>query len=469
MRGGAGLAATFATGGGAAAKAAVTGASALAGLTTAERVSKVIDTLGRTGGFPHSSLANILGNISQIGENADSFRGRIAGIGDWSRDERSGKIDFSKEKYILGSLRKLPRDLSIMDLLHDDVIGSQVKKDKESTDDDGFSLFGPGYDESVSLEEVQKIRQFLEPLCGQDTTVGDLIGQFEGFFVRLAKHAISNPADIEDVDSDMGMLSLLRPNRLQDLIKITKRNKSADPAVLEQLERTEAKVSAIAEENRKLRSQAREKELKAERAEWEAKQAEELEKIKSDMDYRNGYEVSLISAGEDSFVLHIGQGREIPTRADWLQWLQTIDPEAANPSQIELGHMGLTITIKNEKALQNIAESKDGSDDLMPRAHITLPNRRMAANLYGEDDRFSMRRRFMHRSSLLDYTPFSDRHPYQDDIALTMERFLGIRSPKRMAENFAAAKDKDVVTSALEDAVADIPDSLKPSDLFKPK
>ena len=47
-----------------------------------------------------------------------------------------------------------------------------------------------------------------------------------------------------------------------------------------------------------------------------------------------------------------------------------------------------------------------------------------------------------------------------------MERFLGIRSPKRMAENFAAAKDKDVVTSALEDAVADIPDSLKPSDLL---
>ena len=426
----------------------------------------MIDTLGRTGGFPHSSLANILGNISQIGENADRFRARIAGIGDWSRDERSGQIDFSKEKYILGSLRKLPRDLSIMDLLHDDVIGSQVKEDKDSAEDVGFSFMDFEYDNSISQEDVQKIRQFLEPLCGQDTTVGDLIGQFEGFFVRLAKHAISNPTDIEDVDSDMGMLSLLRPNRLQDLIKITKKNKSAEPAVLEQLERTEAKVSAIAEENRKQRYQAREKELRAEREVWEAKQAEELEKIKNDMDYRNGYEVSLISAGEDSFVLHIGKGREIPTRADWLQWLQAIDPETASPSQIELGHMGLTVTIKNEKALQNIAESKDGSDDLMPRAHITLPNRRMAANLYGDDDRFSVRRRFMHRSSLLDYTPFSDRHPDQDDIALTMERFLGIRSPKRMAENFAAAKDKDVVTSALEDAVADIPDSLKPSDLL---
>lgn len=81
---------------------------------------------------------------------------------------------------------------------------------------------------------------------------------------------------------------------------------------------------------------------------------------------------------------------QIPTRMDWLHWVQSLDPQNAKASDVELGHLGLTVLIKNPIALEFLKKTALDANGFC----ITLkfPNRRMGIDLNRH-----------HENDLLDY------------------------------------------------------------------
>jgi len=375
LRGAASIAAIATTGGGSAvAQTAFATASATAGAAgTVDRVARVFEGLGRSGGFPHGPVSA----LKRIWEALDpqgitGLQARINGDGGWrrlpSKKGVQGKVDFDLEEKLFTHLYKLPRDVPLLDLLSDDIFqGLNPGEPRE----EGFLSFYWN-DLQTDLQSVQELREFLRPLCNADTTAGELIGRFQNFFRNLAQHALQCPDDFEN-DGFLGLR--MGGGDFHRLIKILQKGNAADAApdsLVESLEQARAQVEKSTME--------REQQMhKRQMQRWEDSHKKYIEEAERQKHLRHPYEVRLFSAGGNRYVLS-HKPEAMPTRMDWLHWVQSIDPQNAKAADIELDHMGMTITVKNEKALAalNAEKAKSGGDTFL----VALPNRRTDVDLY---------------------------------------------------------------------------------------
>ncbi len=409
FRGAAALAATTATGGtGVAAKAAMSGASAVGALTQAERVSKVFEALGRSGGFPHGALSSILGIVKDVGDRstADQLRARLNGTGDWVRDAQTGLIDFYTEKHIFNRLSQLPRGVSIMDLLRGEILDGLATPDND-IDSGGLGILGVLRRETpIDTDQVQELKDFIAPLCDADTTVDDLLGRFQGFFTKLASHAVNHPDDFErSRDGDhWDIITLMRGSPLTDLLKITKKGAQNNAALEPLAERLEAVKASRDHAKEIVREQAREK-SEREYAEYQRKRDEQLKEfeakqIEEDMTPKP-QTMTLLPAGDHCFAICRRDNDPLPETADWVNWMRTID-EYARPSDIETDEARMTVTFKNEdvcNALDEMfADAEEGEFETI--LTLELPDVRALHN------RSTLRNRVSMQSLVLDEIMF---------------------------------------------------------------
>ena len=385
------LVATTATGGGATAKAAMSAAAAGAGVAASAAQGKsVFETLKAMGlGFPDSGFAHITGWLdpdSGFGhiagwlnneEQIKAAQDRISGHGHWQRYNKQsgchenfqgyGKVRVYGDTTMFRALRGLPRDVPILDVLSDETYADFLMSESQ---------------DMPSIGEVRKFRKILEPLCTEETTASDLLNSYKGFFLKLAQHAIENPDDfrcdgwckVEGSPTGPDDISVL--SELDEIERFLEcfGGKSATVTDLKiQIKKLSEKQQHV--ERVRLYEETSKK--------WHKKQEQdrfERERLENNPNERSATKIVLCQAATQQFIIQKrGDGITVPTRMDWLQWLQTLDPENAKPADVQTDYMGMAVTIKNPVALEFLKNAAaDTRGDLIS---VTLPNRRMGVDL----------------------------------------------------------------------------------------
>jgi len=328
------VAAFWATGGASAA------ASAMGATTVKTAVNiKLASTLKELSHY-------ISGKTLGFDKFAERLRKNIKGIGEWGvyqpiKDKpcplHDGKIDFSKQRDVLRQLRNLPQDTPIKDLF-----GSANIEDMGFDGDSREAVF------------AKEFRDFLTPLCDEKTTAKDLVGSFRGFFESLAQHAVKKPEDFIIHGDSEGMYPRdadsirIHRNEIENIISILKEyEKKGEPSspLLEQLKSVNEKNEKLAKDRIFLREKARFEEQYAQedkkreahsqqvrdRNERQAREAEERAiQRKENPHVRSPRYVSLEHIEGDKYAVQPNdRGLPLPTRADWLHWLQKHNPSVA--------------------------------------------------------------------------------------------------------------------------------------------
>lgn len=390
-----GLAAPFS------AVSALTSTTLSAAIAPADRAAKTFELLGRAGGFPTQAITSLFSSlhgrsryttifdpnedlIAKSNENAfvENMLACINGHGTWRRQpmksDKLGKIIFDKEVSVFEQLSNLPRNIPLLDLLSDDVfLGLEASQEKIGDSEFKHWIYKTP---KLNLEDIRNLRQSLLPLCGQETTAQDLVETFQKFFRRLAKHAIDFPDDFDSTDP-FDFLGLgNRRSSLEGLLRVLNASKSSDDTVDPLIQNLKKTMGIL--------SKKREEEI-----EEHFRRNALLQKETTRMIFENErkarilrcqiYNIEIFSVGENRFVLCIDPKIRIPTRVDWFYWLQTIDPDNAKPSDIELDNMGATLTIKNAKALEKLRQERHPDNNIIS---VALPNRRDGGPLIKQED-----------------------------------------------------------------------------------
>jgi hypothetical protein len=394
---------------------AASAAGASDALTKAARLTKVWQGIAQTGGFPDMAVRHIFSSSSRFtfysrlphkrketGADAiTALQNRLFGGGEWFRNapspdkpnpKRDGKISITQETRFLDCLSDLPRDVPLLDLLSKDVFEGSRQPESVASRKPHLFLWG---DTPLKPEDVERLRSFVAPYCNADTTAGDIIGRLEGYFTRLARHAITCPDDLEEGHEDdpfrssmFGMDGGTSP--LNNLIRVLegykKPGQTEEPPVLDELKTVrkqyvdQQRALALAQQNKR---EELWKELEENRQALK-KQEEAARFTKTAL--RSQWSVTLAGGEDNCFVLqdvYHNSGTRRVTRMDWLHWVQSIDPQNAKPSDIELGCGGLSVTIRNKAALAALKANPIHNRNVYT---VTLPNRRMGADLNDRPD-----------------------------------------------------------------------------------
>ena len=168
---------------------------------------------------------------------------------------------------------------------------------------------------------------------------------------------------------------------LDDLIEILKIYQKDDELLQELIQRLED----ILDHQRKIQQKRYDAENKEAAADMEREReararvrAQEKQERETDLSKRKTYDIQLLPLRKNIFSLQLPDYEDMkPSRVDWLHWLQKLDPDHAKPTDIELREDGAIVEIHNELALKTIFTSCQRG----PRFYVTLPNRRMYADL----------------------------------------------------------------------------------------
>ncbi|MFP4313849.1 MAG: hypothetical protein ACLFR0_05935 [Alphaproteobacteria bacterium] len=387
FRGAAATGASLATGG--AGKVAQEAVVAVGGISSMGSLSDVFASLGQSGGYPHYTLNSILCLLRYDKKRKNlSFKDLFTKIDAVRVDESNSyainigninRIDFSTQRNIYDALKSIPQNIPLNILLSDEL--------NDRLMDQPFT--------ALKKEDRAELKAVLGKIIDLNKTGADLNAELESYFIRLAKHAISNPADFisdgffnQEGFNQEGEDKVVVENvtvksdicKLESLIK--------DFQGKDRLEKLKSKLAQARQQHEQLAKPEhfeRLKKQKMDQAKWllSEKEKREASKILKSQcpEAREGFKIELRSVETGRFIIQFERyaRKHLPSRIDWLHWVQSLDPENAKAADVETDYMGMAITIKNPVALQFLkSAAADTRGDLIP---VTLPNRRMGVDL----------------------------------------------------------------------------------------
>ncbi|HPD82786.1 MAG: diguanylate cyclase [Alphaproteobacteria bacterium] len=389
LRAGAGAAGAVATGGVSAAASA--GAVAKAGAVSLPSF-KILESLVSA----VRRMDTIIGETSNI--NIDDLRTSLKGQlvlprfpasdNEYQNEIQKGRIDFSSHKELLNTLKSMPSDRPISELLSDTVLQESCARGRED------------FNTHPDVIKAIKLREIIGPLCDDQTTPADLVEGFKGYFVKLAEYAIQKPQDFIIV-SDSSPIVITEDdvrcstNHINDVMNILKsygRDDEETSSLLERLQEVNKKWEStnkaeyfqkrLEKQQKRWDEEAaaerkREAEYRKKETQEEAEHQERMEERKASPSKRSKHAVTLQHISGEKYSI---SGKGLTTQVDWHQWAQSISPET-KPHHVSLEEDGRTIVIKNipENAgiLRELFRESQGDGKFCAK----LPNRRTGVDL----------------------------------------------------------------------------------------
>lgn len=116
------------------------------------------------------------------------------------------------------------------------------------------------------------------------------------------------------------------------------------------------------------------------RDEQMSKREADIKEKETNPDARRAHRVQLFPAFAGQYILRLNRGAEsLPTRMDWVHWVQSMDPENMRPSEITLDDTRAVLTLKNQLAIDFLKTKYETSPQQV--IELDLPNRRMGTDL----------------------------------------------------------------------------------------
>ncbi len=398
LRGAAALPAAVVTGGSSAAaagatQAAMAGAGLATALSAAERKARAALALVRHGGFPSGFIWNVLdgklgaNDIEPVKASIDRMLGGGALVRS-VKDEGYGtdKITYKREAGIFYSLRDLPRDVPLRDIISTEMFREAISEGHANPYLDEIS-------ENMAESDIQNFLEAIGPYCDEDTTAADLERQGLVYFEKLARNFLENPKDFaEEYYQGSAVANGLR-GILTKGTGIREENAPIND-ILEKLEEKNfryQKAHELMARRCYLRNEKRDA-PKRERERREKLQQKRDEGIALDTDKqhrkatpsaRERYDVMILRGEKGEYLLDQRLiGRIL--KMDWLQFVQEIDPENAKASDVEQRAGGLMVAFHNAKAIEFVESPEHRRSN--GKIRLSLPNRRMGTDLNDQPD-----------------------------------------------------------------------------------
>ncbi|HRQ60838.1 MAG TPA: hypothetical protein PLO23_04915 [Alphaproteobacteria bacterium] len=387
LRGAAAVPVVAATAGGQIATAAASTLGAAANASSAAGKAGIAEALLRAGGYPAKALFYIgsrnpksLSSQTAINELAARILGNAPFKTRECFHEKSGdspisigeKIDFSFESSLVNYVQNLPSSMPLSQLLDPDLIEMGLEAYANQPHDLG------GMQLQITPDHLKKASEILRSLIKHpDETARDIQGHLRQYFLRLANHAINNPSDFETSfgtwreDKTVYANSKIKEIawNLRELTPFETRSTEVSDMIdrLEKLGRTEE------ERVREIGNRINEQKIR-----------EYLARLKDYLDSNSDKKpfvckILCIKQKRGILMQETSSNTAHLTRMDWLQWVQSLDPQNTKSSDIIEHESGLGILVQNEKTCAFLHKKLGGEDRKI--IELPLPNRRMGVDL----------------------------------------------------------------------------------------
>lgn len=296
-------------------------------------------------------------------------------------NETAGKIDFLSEKRLMDAVKAVSSDRPLADMLSDDVLSVTF-----------------GTEDLGQTEKLRSLRRFLQPILNESTTAANLETGMQGFFGKLADHAVKSPKDFQVYNGD-GLYSQIEwleeavsyfdPDHpaLIDIGDVIDEHRKFGETTFKkrQIEWQIAQDEEAREIQKERDARNRENaEVKQEQLKQEAQA--EIEDKKTNFDARETYPVTIKYLGGTRFLaLQDETSERLPTRMDWLQFLQGYDEDNKTALRLEMSAQD----VRHVDAINGEIELSERATKFVLEqfgnrnfAYIDIPNRRTGADLH---------------------------------------------------------------------------------------